>query len=100
MCQQYKGGINSKKFKHSGLETDKDNSKVANIHLQKMILKKKKSYIEEELGQNRTRPKELWKSLGLSSDKARQAKIFLEKNGAIQFEALENANTFKAKVLL
>ena len=35
------------------------------------------------------------KSLGLSSDNARQSKISLKKNGAIQFEALENANTFK-----
>ena len=30
-----------KKFKHSGLETDKDNFKVAKMHLQKTILKKK-----------------------------------------------------------
>ena len=38
-----------KKFKHSCLETDKDNFKVAKVHLQKIILKKKKSYFEEEL---------------------------------------------------
>ena len=63
-----------------------------------MMLKKKKSYFEEELDKNRNKPKELWKtlkSLGLSSDKARQSKISLNKDGAIQFEALENANTFK-----
>ena len=87
-----------KKFKHSGLETDKDNFKVAKMHLQKMILKKKKSYFEEELGKNRNKPKELWKtlkSLGLSSDKTRQSNISLKKDGAIQFEALENTNTFK-----
>ena len=87
-----------KKFKHSGLETDKDNFKVAKMHLQKLILKKKKSSFEEEVGKNRNKPKELWKtlkSLGLSSDKARQSKIFLKKDGAIQFEALESANTFK-----
>ena len=86
------------KFKHSSLETDKDNFKVAKMHLQKMILKKKKSYFEEELGRNRNKPKELWKtlkSLGLSSDKARESKISLKKDGAVQFEALENANTFK-----
>ena len=84
--------------KHSDLEADKDHFKVAKMHLQKMILKKKKSYFEEELGKNRNKPKELWKtlkSLGLSSDKARQSKISLKKDGAIQFEALENANTFK-----
>ena len=87
-----------KKFKHSGLETDKDNFKVAKMHLQKMILKKKKSYFEEELGKNRNKPKELWKvlkSLGLSSDKARKSKIFLKKDRAIQFEALENASTVR-----
>ena len=42
-----------KKFKHSGLETDKDNFKVAKMHLKKMMLKKKKSYFEEELDKNR-----------------------------------------------
>ena len=75
-----------KKFKHSGLETDKDNFKVAKMHLQKMILKKKKSYFEEEIGKNRNKPNELWKtlkSLGLSWDKARQLKIYLKKDGAI-----------------
>ena len=86
-----------KKFKHSGLETDKDNFKVAKMHLQKMILKKKKSYFEEELGKNKNIQKELWKTLkplGLNSDKARKSKISLKKDGTIQFEALENANTF------
>ena len=47
-----------KKFKHSGLETDTDNFKVAKMHLQKMILKKNKSYFEEDLGKNRNKPKE------------------------------------------
>ena len=37
-----KSGINYKKFKHSGFETDTDNFKVAKMYLQKMILKKKK----------------------------------------------------------
>ena len=44
-------------LKPSGLETDKDNFKVAKMHLQKMVLKKKKSYFEEELGKNRSKPK-------------------------------------------
>ena len=64
-----------KKFKHSGLETHKGNFKVAKMHLQKMILKEKKSYFEEELGKNRNKPKELWKtlrSIGRSSGKAKQ----------------------------
>ena len=91
-----------KKFIYSGLETYNNNFKVAKMHLQKMILKKKKSYFEEELGKNRNKPKELWKtlkSLGLSSDKARQSKISLKKDAAIQFEALENANNFKHSTL-
>ena len=65
------------------------------------LLKKKKSYFEEELGKNRNKPKELWKtlkSLGLNSDKARQSKISLKKDGAIQFKTLENVNF--QKVLL
>ena len=67
------------------------------MHLQKMILKKKKSYFEEELDRNRNKLKKLWKALkshGLSSNKARQWKISLKKDGGIQFEALENANIF------
>ena len=35
------------------------------------------------------------RSLGLSSDKAIQSKIYPNENSAIQFEALESANTFK-----
>ena len=71
-----------KKFRHSDLETDKDNLKVAKTHLQKMIMKEKKSYFEEEPGKNRNKPKELWKtlkSLSLSLDKARQSKFILIK---------------------
>ena len=41
LCQQYKERINYKKFKYSRLETYNDNFKVAKMHLQKMILKKK-----------------------------------------------------------
>ena len=65
--------------------------------LQKMILKKKKSHFEEKLAKNRSKPKELWrtlKSLGLSSEKARKSKIYLKEDVATQFEALENAKTF------
>ena len=63
-----------------------------------MMLKKKKSYFEEELDKNWSKPRELWKalkSLGLTSDKARQSKISLKKDCAIQFEWLKNTNTFK-----
>ena len=75
-----------------------ENFKVLKMHLQEMILKKKKYCFEEELGKNRNKPKELrktLKSLGLSSDKARQLKISLNKDSVIQFKALENGNTFK-----
>ena len=87
-----------KKLKHSGLETDEDNFKVAKMLLQKMMLKIKKSYFEEELTKNSSKPKELWKALkshGLSSHKARKSKNFVKKDGTIQFEALGNINTFK-----
>ena len=45
------------------------------------------TYIQEELYKNRNKLKELWrtlKSLGLSSDKARESKIYFKKDGAIQ----------------
>ena len=67
-----------------------------------MILKKKKSYFEEEPEKSRSKPKVLWKtlkSLGLSSDKARKSKISLKKDGAIQFEALEKCKTFLKALL-
>ena len=85
-------------FKHSSLENDKVNFKFVKMHLQKMILKKEKSYFEEELAKNRNKSEKLWKtlkSLDLSLDKVRKSKISLKKDGAIQFEALENANTFE-----
>ena len=47
-----------KKFKYSGLETNKDNFNVSKMHLQKMIVKKNKIYFEEELGKNRSKSKE------------------------------------------
>ena len=68
------------------------------MHLQKMILKKKKSCFEEDLGKNRNKSEEflqVLKLLALNSYKARKSKICLKKDGATQFEALENANTFK-----
>ena len=68
------------------------------MYLEKMILKKTKPYFEEELAKNRNKLKELWKTLksvGLNSEKARNSKTYLKKNGTIQFEALENANFLK-----
>ena len=87
-----------KKFKHFGLENDKYNFKAAKMHLQNMMLKKKKSCFEEKLAKKRSKPKKLWKalkSLGLSSDKARKSKNSFKRDGMVQFEALEDANTFK-----
>ena len=49
------------KFRHYDLETNKDNFKVAKMHLQKMILKKRKSYFKEKLAKSSSKPKELWK---------------------------------------
>ena len=86
-----------KRFKHFDLKTYKCSFKILEMLLQKMILKKKKSHFEEKLAKNRSKPKELWrtlKSLGLSSEKARKSKIYLKKDVATQFEALENAKTF------
>ena len=52
---------------------------------------------------NRNKPKALLKTLkllGLSSDKANKWNISFQKDGAIQFEALENANIFKRSKLV
>ena len=45
------------KFKHSDLETDKDNFKVTKTHLHKIILDIKKSYFEEKPGKNKNKAK-------------------------------------------
>ena len=49
-----KSGINYKKFKHSGFETDKDNFEVAKMYLQKMILKKIKFWRRTSKQQEQT----------------------------------------------
>ena len=70
--------------KHFGPNTDQENFKVAKIHLKKMMLKKKK--FEEVLDKNRNKPREFWKalkSLNLSSNKAKQTRIYLKKDGAV-----------------
>ena len=78
--------------------TNKDNFKVVKMYLQKMLLKKKKHYFEEELAKNRNKSKGIWqalKSVAVSSDKARKSKTYLKKDGTVQLEALEKANFFK-----
>ena len=52
-----------KEFRHNGLEPDKDNFKAAKMHLLKMIVKKKKCYLEGKLAKNSNKPKGLWKAL-------------------------------------
>ena len=49
-----KSGINYKKFKHSGFETDKDNFEVAKMYLQEMILKKKEFWRRTSKQQEQT----------------------------------------------
>ena len=66
------------------METDKD--------------KKNKSCFQEKIEKNPNSSKKLRKtftSLGMKSNKVNQSKIALKKDGAIQFESTENANTFK-----
>ena len=73
-----------KKYKKPHLETDKD--------------KKNKSCFQEKIEKNPNSSKKLrktFKSLGMKSGKVNQSKIALKKDGAIQFESTENANTFK-----
>ena len=60
-----------KKFEHFGLEADKYNFEVAEMHLHKMILKKRKNYIEQELAKNRSKLKDLYFKYTRSSFKQR-----------------------------
>ena len=88
----------SKKYKRSGLETEKDHFRSAKMALQKAISKKEKSYFQEKIGKNTNNSMELWKnlkSLGMKSGKVNHLNIVLKKDGAIQFEPTKNANTFK-----
>ena len=87
-----------KKYKKSGLETDKDHFRSAKMALQKAISKKKKYFFQEKTEKNANNSKELWKafkSLGIKSGKVNQSKIALKNDGAIQFEPTKNANIFK-----
>ena len=59
-----------KKFKKSKLQIDKDIYNAARYKLQKMIINKKRAFLENKLTESIGKPKDLWKtlrSLGLSS---------------------------------
>lgn len=49
------------KAKLSGALTNWDSFKAAKMHKQQVIAKQKKSFFEEEIVENRKRPKEMWK---------------------------------------
>ena len=66
--------------------------------LQKALSKKKKYYFQEKIEENANDSKELWKvlkSLGIKLGNVNQSNISLKKNGVIQFEPTNIANTFK-----
>ena len=76
---------------------EKHNFKTAKIFLQKMLQKKKSSYLVQKLVQNSKKSNEWWqisKCLGLSTKKLYQ-KFHWIKSGTIQFEPQESANIFK-----
>ena len=92
LCQQYKDRMNF--------------IKSLNIRILKLVwiilkllkctcrnnIEEKEIALWRRVNKNRNKSKELWKalkSLGLSSDKARKSKIYLKKDGTIQFETLE-----------
>ena len=59
-----------KKFKKSKLQIDKDIYNAARYKLQKMIINKKRAFLENKLTESIGKPKGLWKalrSLGLPS---------------------------------
>ena len=59
-----------RKFKKSKLQIDKDIYNVARYKLQKMIINKKRAFLENKFTESTGKPKDLWKtlrSLGLPS---------------------------------
>ena len=78
-----------KKFKSSGLETDKYPLKAAKISLKNIIQNKKMTFFQDKLKKKFNNSKELWKtlkSLGMNSKNVKQSKICLKENGVTQFE--------------
>ena len=64
-----------KKYKKSGLETDKDHFRSAKMALLKAISKKKKSFFQEKIEKKANNSKKLWKafkSLRIKSGKVNQ----------------------------
>ena len=87
-----------KKFKSSGLETDKDLLKAAKISLKKLIQKKKGTFFQNKLKENYNNSKELWKtlkSLRMNSKNMNLSKICLKEDDVMQFEPKKNANISK-----
>ena len=52
-----------KKFKKSKLQIDKDIYNAARYKLQKMIINKKRAFLENKLTESIGKPKDLWKTL-------------------------------------
>ena len=52
-----------KKFKKSKLQIDKDTYDAARYKLQKMIINKKRAFLENKLTESIGKPKDLWKAL-------------------------------------
>lgn len=86
------------KFRSSKTQVDYVNFKKARIHVQKLINRKKKSFVVGKLNENIGKPKDLWKclkSLGLSSENNSHSKICLNNKGKPSFDDKINAETFK-----
>ena len=89
-------GLTFQKQKKTVLKTDKDHFQLAKPALQKAVSKKEILFSRKNWKEYFS--KELWKalkSLGMKSGKVSHSKVALKKDGAIQFEPAENANTFK-----
>ena len=81
-----------KKFKSSGLETDKDLLKAAKISLKNITQKRKMTFFQDKIKENSNNSKELsktLKTLGINSKNMNQSKICLK--------VLRNLNRKKCK---
>ena len=67
-------------------------------HAKKLVSKKKREYVKEQINANIAKPSKLWKtlkSIGLPTKTKGQSKICLNENGEMKYEVKETSRIFK-----
>ena len=87
-----------KKASQTKLQVDYDNFKCSQKHAKKLVSKKKREYVKEQISANIAKPSKLWKtlkSIGLPTKTKGQSKICLNENGEMKYEGKETSRIFK-----